>query len=548
MTYRNHFRHVKDPTIISAMGFHPASKHSMRPGSLRCEGAVVRPLRLLLMILGLLLSGCAVGPNYKRPAVNAPTTYRGEAPSTQPSLASIADEPWWSVFHDPTLQQLIRTAIANNYDLKIAIAHVEQSRAIAIQARSQFFPRIGYDLEAADGRHSFLGQPRPPIEVDVPGVGTITQKNQESSFLAALSATWEVDLWGRIRRLDEAAQQQLLATQEARRGVTLSLVSSVAQAYFELLSLDQQLQIAKDATTAFKQSLNLFQYRYEGGAGSKLEVARAQASLASASATIPELERQILIKENQICVLLGENPHGISRSETILDEELPPSVPAGLPSELLERRPDVLQAEAQLHAASAQIGVAIGDFFPKIGLTALYGAVSNDLATLASGDSVAWSLGANVTGPIFTGGQLYGNYKQSKAVFEEAKLNYEKNILSAFREVANALASRQKLSLVRVQEQKAVEAHATSVDLSLQRYSAGKSTYFEVLYNQQELFQAHNALSQVELNQLVAFVQLYKALGGGWQTPASTQPTTRPESIRSDPDGVERRSDPFHTE
>jgi multidrug efflux system outer membrane protein len=484
-------------------------------------------LRWFAPAIAILLAGCAVGPDYKRPATNVPSTYRSQEPGTQPSMASLADEPWWSVFHDPALQQLIRTAIANNYDLRIAIARVEQSRAIALQATSQFFPRVGYDLEAAEGRHSFLGEPRPSLEVDVPGVGTVGEKNQQSSFLAALSATWEVDLWGRIRRLNEAARQQLLATEEARRGVTLSLVSSVAQAYFELLALDQQLQIAQDATASFRQSLDLFERRFQAGAGSKLEVVRAQASLASASAMIPEIERQILLKENQISVLLGENPHGISRSATMLEEVLPPNVPAGLPSELLERRPDVLQAEANLHAASAQIGVAVAEFFPKIGLTALYGSVSDDLASLASGDSVAWSLGVNLTGPIFAGGQLYGNYQQSKAAFEQAKLNYERQLLTAFREVADALASRQKLASVRTEQQKAVNAHSTSVDLSLERYRAGKSTYFEVLDNQQQLFQARNDLSQVELNQLKAFVQLYKSLGGGWQTEATTQPTMR---------------------
>jgi multidrug efflux system outer membrane protein len=457
------------------------------------------------VILALLLSGCAIGPNYRRPAINAPTSFRGQP---QPSAASLADLPWWTVFRDETLTNLIREALTNNYDVRIALARVEQSRALSIQARSAFFPQIGYDAEASRGRQSFLGN-----AIRSSGNGSATK----SSFLADFNVAWEVDLFGRVRRLNEVARAQFLATEEARWGVTSALLSDVAQAYFELLELDQQLEITRQATTAFTESLNLFTERLQGGVGSKLETSRAEAALAAAAAAIPELEREISLKENQIDLLLGRNPGPVPRAAGLLEQTMPPDVPAGLPSALLERRPDIREAEQTLRAANAQIGVALGDFFPRIGLTALYGGVSPELSTLTSGGANAWALAANLTGPVFQGGRLYGQYRQARAIREEARLRYQQTALNAFQEVSGALITRQQLERVRAQQARSVAAYQEADTVALERYRAGQAGYLDVLDAQQQLFPAETALAQTQLSQLLAVVQLYKALGGGWR-------------------------------
>ena len=457
----------------------------------------------------LVLAGCAIGPNYKRPAVESPAQFRStpEKGSTN-SLANLA---WWNVYKDETLKALIQTALTNNYDLRLAAARVEESHAIAVQARSQFFPQIGYDAEAARGRNSGLGTPSPAV------------RGTANSFLAALNASWEVDLWGRIRRLNESARARFLATEEARHGVVLSLVADVAQAYFELLELDDELEIAKRTTNSFGESLRIFGQRLEGGVVSKIETSRAEAALATTAATVPNLERRIIIKENQIRVLLGHNPGPVVRHTTLLEQAVPPEVPPGLSSELLERRPDIREAEQLARSANAQVGVALGDFLPKIGLTALYGGVSSDLSDIASRSASVWSVAANVAGPLFQGGRLYGQYRQSKAAWEEAKLRYQQTALNAFQEVADALISRGKLAEVRAQQARAVAAYRDAVAVSTQRYTAGKASYYEVLEAQQQLFPAENSLAQTQLNQLLVVVQLYKALGGGWHT----RPTVR---------------------
>ncbi|HEV2393191.1 MAG TPA: efflux transporter outer membrane subunit [Verrucomicrobiae bacterium] len=468
-----------------------------------------RTASLLLGISGLALglSGCAIGPNYKRPAIAAPAQFRG-APETN-SANSLADLPWWGVFKDQTLTNLVQIALTNNYDLRLAVSRVEQSRALAMEARAQFLPQIGYDGEAARGRNSFLGSPFPMGVVS----GAALPKE---SFLALFNASWEVDLWGRIRRLNESARAQYFASEEARRGVALSLISQVAQAYFELLELDEQLGIARRATNSFGETLEVFSNRLGAGAASELETWRAEAALATATAAAPELERQIALKEDQISILLGRNPGPIPRNKTLLQQAMPPEVPAGLPSELLERRPDLRQAEQLARSANAQVGVALGDFLPKIGLTALYGGVSMDLSAITSPGANLWSIGANVTGPLFQGGRLYGQYRQSEAAWEQAKLQYQQTALNALREVVDALITRQKLEAVRTAQERAVAAYRKAVEVSTRRYLAGKANYYEVLEAQQQLFPAENALAQTRRNQLIVIVQLYQALGGGW--------------------------------
>ena len=452
--------------------------------------------------MSLLLAGCLVGPDYRRPAVNEPPAFRGQELVQQASLANL---PWWDVFKDEILTQLIQAALTNNYDQRIAATRVEQARAVAVQSRAELLPQIGYEAEGARGKNAVFGNP---------SANGVTG----AAYAGVLNAAWEVDLWGRIRRLNEAARAEYLASEEARQGVTLSLVSAVAQAYFELLALDARLAIARRNAGSFTESLELFKARFEGGVASELESTRAEAALATTEAAIPELERDIMLKENEISVLLGRNPGPIPRSATLLQQTLPPEIPAGLPSALLERRPDVRQAEQSVRAANAQIGASLGDLFPRIGLTALFGRVSPQLSALNTSGANAWALDANIVGPLFQGNRLYGRYREVKAASEEAVLRYRQTALTAFGEVSDALVSLQKLDLVRVQEARAVKAYETAVRLSLDRYRAGKASYFEVLDAQQQLFPAENALAQTRLDQLLALVRLYKALGGGWQT------------------------------
>lgn len=449
-----------------------------------------------------LFLGCAVGPNYQRPKVNAPTEYRGSEGSDP--QASIADLPWWEVFKDPRLKELVQAAIANNYDLQIAVTRIEQSRQIAAQARSQYFPFLNYGVTASNGKNEFAG-------AVVPNEG-----QTRGAFVAAASVAWEADLWGRIRRENEAARAQYLATEEARRGVMLSLVSDVAQAYFELLDLDLQLDIAKRTTESFSQTVNLFTQRLEGGVASKLDTSRAEAAQATAAASIPELERQIALKENQISVLLGKNPDSIPHRANLLNQVVPPDVPSGLPSALLERRPDILEAEEHLRASNAQIGVATANFFPRIGLTALFGRASSPLDSLSSGQATVWTIAGNLAGPIYQGGALRAQKRQVVALWEQSKLQYAQTAQLAFQDVSNALVSRIKYEATRVEQARAVHAYQESVKVSLQRYLAGKASYFEVLDAQLQLYPAEYALAFTELNRRTVVVQLYKALGGGW--------------------------------
>jgi len=449
----------------------------------------------------LTISGCAVGPNYKRPAISAPNSYR-ETKATQE--ASFADLPWWEVFKDPRLKELIQTALVNNYDLRVAVSRVEQARQIALQARAQYFPFVNYFVTGSEGKNDFAGSP------------FLNGGKVEGSFLSAIGVAWEADVWGRLRRLNESARAQYLSTEEARRGVMLSLVSDIAQAYFELLDLELQLNIAKETTDSFSTTLDLFVHRLQGGVASTLDTSRAEAARATAAASIPELEREIALKENQISVLLGSNPGDIAHTAQLFDQTVPPEIPVGLPSALLERRPDVLEAEQQMRAANAEIGVATAAYFPQIGLTALLGRASSPLSLLSSGQSTFWTVRGNMAGPIFQGGELKAQKRQAVAFWQQTVLQYEQTALDAFRDVSDALISRQKYEAIRTEQAQAVQAYQTSVKVSLDRYLAGRASYFEVLEAQLQLFPAENALAITELNRRTVIVQLYKALGGGW--------------------------------
>jgi multidrug efflux system outer membrane protein len=458
----------------------------------------------LAVLVGLVMfGGCAVGPNYQRPAVQSPENFRfAENQATN----SLGDLPWWKVFRDPILQGLIGTALTNNYDLKQAVARVEQARDQASAVNAAFLPQAGYGGDLGRGRNALYNS------------YAALNGRTETSAQFNLNAAWEIDLWGRIRRSSEAARAQYLATEQARRGVTLTLVSTVASTYFQLLQLDQELVIQRAATNAYAGSYRIFNDRLSNGVASKLETDRAAAALANAAASIPQLEIQIATTEDQLNLLLGRSPGPVARSSLTNQPQLTPEIPAGLPSELLRRRPDILQSEQSLIAANANIGVSVANFFPQLGLTTFFGKASPELSAFSAGSANLWSLGGTLGGPIFQGGQLRAQYRGSKAKFDEAKAAYQQSVLTAFQEVADALVTRQKLAEIYVYDGQAVVALAESVQLATQRYLNGKSSYYEVLQAQQELYPTQRAQVQTQVGELNAVVQLYKALGGGWQT------------------------------
>lgn len=458
-------------------------------------------------------NGCAVGPNYKRPAIQSPATFRGDL---SPTNSSFADLEWWRVYQDTNLQALVREAFTNNYDLRIALTRVEQARAVVMQTRSQFVPSVNYNGNVGRGRNSVFGSAFPN------NGSTVT------TGAATLNAFWELDLWGRIRRLNEGARARFLASEEARRAIRLILLSDVAASYFRLLELDRELEIAGRTTNSFTESLRIFSQRVAGGTASGLEASRAQAALADAMAAIPSILDEISSTENALSLLLGRPPGPIDRSNAALQALLPPEVPAGLPSSLLARRPDVREAEQLLHSANAQVGESVAEFFPKIGLTALLGRVSPELSAFTLGSANAWSIAAQASGPLFEGGRLVGQYRQSKAARDEATLRYRQTALAALRDVSDALSSRERLAEMREQRVLQVRALETAVKLSSERYVAGKASYYEVLEAQQQLFPAELNLARTERDQLLAVVALYKSLGGGWQDEIPSHLATAP--------------------
>jgi multidrug efflux system outer membrane protein len=451
----------------------------------------------LLLTFG---SACAVGPNYVRPPVESPEDYRGQV--TPVEAASLADLPWWEVFEDEVLQGLVLEALDANYDLQSAVQRVAQAQAQVGVAQSPFYPQIQYGGSAGRQRDPrFQSQP----------------SNEFSLFYGAFALAWEIDVWGRIRRSNEAAQQALLATEEFRRGVLLTLVTGVAGAYLTLLELDRELEIARETTAAFQQTLDLFTRRYQGGIGNQLQVSRAEAALAEAQAAIPDLELQIVVQENALSVLLGRNPGPIPRGTPFTERAEPPATPPGLPSALLERRPDVLEAEHAIASANAQVGVAIANFFPQIGLTALYGGQSTELKDIVKQGFSLWNVAGNAAGPLFQGFLLLEQYRAQVAFWEETKARYEQTVISAFSEVANALTAQTRFAEARSAQKRAVLAYQESVRLSLIRFDSGLASYFEVLEAQQQLFPAEIALARFQLGQLLSVVDLYRTLGGGWQ-------------------------------
>lgn len=449
----------------------------------------------------LLLTGCKMGPDFESPIVDVPTAFRFDANA---SPQSIADLPWWKVYRDPKLQSLINEALSNNHDLRIAVTRVEQARQVALQTRSLGLPSVDYGGSASRGRNQAGGS------------GSYTGGRTTDDAAALLSVVWEVDFWGRIRRLSEADLARYLATDEARRGVIVSLIGDVAQAYFELLELDLEKRIAIRSRDSFQKSYELFASRLEGGIASKLETSRATAATAQAAAVIPDIERLIAQKENQLSILTGRSPGPITGRGALGDGSIEHSVAPGLPAEMIRRRPDIRQTEQNLRAANAEVGAAIANYYPRIGLTAFTGRISPDLSDLTDGAGNAWSIASNISGPIFDGGRLRSQEAQIRAAFDEAKLRHEKAVLVALGEVSNALIARQKFASARSEQEKAVTSLSEAVEVSTERYSAGRANYFEILDSQLELFPTELDLARIRLNEYLSVVGLYRALGGGW--------------------------------
>ena len=454
------------------------------------------------LVVAALLSGCTIGPDYERPAVARPETFRGQATA---EAASLADVPWWEAFQDPILKGLIQDALGSNYDVRIAAARVQEARANLGVARSDYFPSLDYGVGASRARM-------------LPGVlgGVGAQAPASDLYSATMSMSWELDIWGRIRRSNEAARATLLSTEDARRGVWLTLVSDLAQAYFQLLALDVQLQIARDSTQAYQGTYDLFLDRLNHGIASKLETSRALGALGVAQASIPQLERDIVARENQIRILLGQAPGPIPRGQPMYQQPVVPAVPAGLPSALLERRPDLRQAEQQLVAANARIGVAKAEFFPKLSLTTLFGTASPEVSALTGGAATIWAVAGMFSGPLFNAGRTLGTYRASIAQWEQARLQYEHAVLTALREVSDALTALAKLTDAEAGQDRAVRALADAVDHATDRYRQGLASYYEVLEAQQQLYPAQITLTQIRQDRLLTYVRLYKALGGGW--------------------------------
>jgi outer membrane protein, multidrug efflux system len=440
---------------------------------------------------------------YKRPEVAKPETFRGQATA---EAASFADAPWWEAFEDPISRNLIQEALSNNYDVCIAAARVQEARANLSVARSNLYPSFDYGGSVSRSKLSpgFVGLPGGPAP------------HATNFYAATMAGSWEVDIWGRVRRLNETARATLFATEDARRGVWLTLLSDLAQAYFELLALDVQLQIAQHTTQAYQGTYDLFLDRLNLGVASRLETSRALGALGDAQAAIPQLESDIVAKENQISILLGKAPGPIPRGQPMYAQPVTPAVPAGLPSALLERRPHLHQAEQELVSANARIGVAMAEFFPKFSLTALFGTASPEVSALTVGAATIWAVAGMFSGPLFNAGRTLGTYRASIAQWEQARLHYEQAVLTALREVSNALTALGKLNEAEVGQDTAVRALADAVELATDRDRRGLASYYEVLEAQQQLYPAQTTLAQIRRNRLLAYVQLYKALGGGW--------------------------------
>lgn len=478
----------------------------------------------LLAWAGALASAASLGAcrgpgvGYQRPTLDVPAQHRDD---TAVAPVSAADQAWWEVFQDPVLGRLVREAVANNQDLDLAAGRVEESRAYVGLARSEGLPQVDVGVDASRSGLSQAGSPFP------------ISNRHRSDIRAALGASWELDLWGRVRRSTEAAWADYVASEHGRRAVLVALVGDVAQAYLELLTLDWQLSVTEATVATRKSTLDLFKKRLEGGIGSELEVARAAGDLAGVTADVPAFKALIAQKENQICLLLGRMPGPIERGVALDVTRVAPSVPAGLPSTLLERRPDVREAEDLLRAAVARVGVAQAEFMPRISLTGAFGLEGDEMANVGTADAFVWSIAGGILAPLFTGGRLEANEQAAWARAKQAEATWKRAAQGAFRDVADALAVLRHAREVVQAENDQVVARRRGLDLATQRFKGELASYFEVLDAQRELFPAEILLASAKREEMLAVVRLYRALGGGWNADADEplpSPCERPEA------------------
>ena len=460
---------------------------------------------LILGIFPLLLGGCLLGPDYERPEVVEPAGFRGVEGSTE--AQSIADANWATVTNDPVLQELIRTAITNNLDLRVATARVTEARARYGIVHSFIYPEVGVAGGYSSEQNSQLAD-------QTQGSGG---SRSYQDWDVGVQASWELDLFGRIRRESEAAFAEYLATEEGQRAVLVSLVGDVSSTYLLMRQLDLQLEIARQTAVTNQETVDFYRKRLEGGLSNRLEVDTAVANWARTNTLIPQIESQIAAAENALSQLLGQPPGPIKRGAALTSKHVPAAIPVGLPAGLLERRPDVMAAEQQLVAANARVGAAKALFFPRISLTGLYGGVSGDFSDLLDNDAEVWSVNPSLFAPVFQGGRLTRNYEASKAVYEQAFAQYQQAALNGYREVANALVALRTLKEARTTLETGVEALQDAVTLSRLRYDTGLASYLEILNADQELFNQQIQLAQTEGDELRTYVELYRALGGGWQ-------------------------------
>lgn len=456
------------------------------------------------------VTGCTVGPNYHRPTVQVPQSFRAPSPLPPSQGAAFADLKWFEVFKDDKLQELIRTSLERNYDLRDAVARVQAARASLGVTRSNQFPNFGAEGSVDINRISREGATPIPAAV-VPS----QNRNFGSASLQLLS--FEVDLWGKLRRATEAARANLLSAEENRQAVVTTLVSDVATNYLTLRELDYTLDISQRTLKTREESLALTKSRQTGGVSTLLDLRQAEQLVYTAAETIPSIQQQIEQKENQISLLLGQNPGGVERGKAFTEQGFPPEVPAGLPSALLERRPDIRAAEQDLIAANAEIGVARAAYFPQLSLSGLLGGTSTQLSKLFSGPAAVWSFVPQVTQPIFTAGRIKSNVKLTEAERERALIRYEKTIQTAFTEVSDALIAHQRVRESREKQEALVGALEDRLRLAYLRYRGGVDTQLNALDADRDLFQAQLNLAGIRLEEILTVVQLYKALGGGWQ-------------------------------
>ena len=453
-----------------------------------------------------LVAGCMVGPDYHRPSTPVPPSYEYEPAEA----AQTADTEWWKQLGDPVLDEMIVQALANNNDLKIATANVAQAAGVLTQSRAPLFPSLNYGATGA--RYRFSDSTITQVPTDVP--------NPTDYYNVLAGASWEIDLWGRIRRLTEAAQANLLASEDVRHGVVLTVVTQVAISYIQLRAVDEELDIADRTLIAYGQSLKITQDKFNYGQTSKMTVAQVESQYETVAAKIPELRNQRVVLETSLSVLLGNNPGSIPRGKSIRDL-IPPAVPAGVPSELLERRPDILQAEQQLVAATAQIGAAKAQYFPTISLTGVFGTGSTELHDLFKGPTRLWNYAGNVAGPIFQGGAISGQVKQANAAQQAALFNYQRVIQNSFADVDQTLSAHKQLVDQVAAEERLVRALQTYSELARLQYDGGYTPYSTVLQAEQQLFPAELSLAQARAQLLNSVVSIYGAMGGGWVTHAS---------------------------